>query len=123
MQPLEGEIIYFSIDSATVLWYRILSFSLIWRKKITVTSKRIIVSFSWFGVESYRGGTSFFYNEHKGELSKRSRSILITKYTIGKSRFFGKYIKLTTGRGLIKPRVIIFTSYSDRIGEIISNTN
>jgi len=36
-----------------------------WTKGIMVTNKRIIVSFQWFGYESFFGGYSYYYNERE----------------------------------------------------------
>ena len=89
-------------------------------KKITITNKRIVVAANWFGVESYRGALSYFYNEYEYKLYKKPRSSLIGKYTFGKLKCFGGYIKITPGIGFVKPRFVIFNKESQRIAEIIS---
>jgi hypothetical protein len=122
MQLFENEIIYSNIDPATVFWYWFTAFSFRPNKKITVTSQRILISTNWFGAESNFGGASYFYNEGDYNLDKGPMSNLIVSYSIGKSRFFGEYIKLIVGRGLIKPRIIISTNSAKRICEIIGES-
>ena len=126
IQLLEGETVCFEIPSAAILvyWkYWVPMFSLECRRKMAVTSKRIIFTGSWFGAQSYRGAASFFYSEYEYKIYKKPRSSLIGKYTVGKFRFFGDYIKITPCTGFIKPKFVIFTEYSRRIAEIINQAN
>jgi 3'-phosphoadenosine 5'-phosphosulfate sulfotransferase len=119
---LPGEKEILNIDPAKILMYKWFTGSYYWTKKIKITNKRIIISFSWFGIESFNGGISCFLNKKDYDTYKKYGDSIIIKHELGKGKIIGDYIKLVTKQGFLSINTKIY-SQSHQIEEIIKKNS
>jgi len=105
------------------LMYKWIIGSYYWSKKVVVTNKRIIISFQWFGYESFVNGMSCYYNKKDYIKYKRSMAInyLIINHEVGKGRILGDYIKFAIGK-FLPMNIKIYTNENRKIEGIIKKS-
>lgn len=124
MKKITGEKELIFIEPVKVAFYSGFGFpgSIQWNHKVKITNKRIIISFSWFGVHSFTPALSLFYN--KSDFLKFVTRFgpfgdnYISKFETGNGVILGKYVKLKI-KGLLPLKIKIYTDKNKEIGEII----
>ena len=121
IRVIDGEKELLSLTPVSLLVYKWITGSFYWRKKIIVTNKRLIISFQWFGFESFTGSMSCYYIQKEYEKYKTINDSIIINHEIGKGKIFGDYLKLTVKK-LFKSKIKIYTHENHRIEHIIKKT-
>ena len=89
---------------------------------IKVTNKRIIISFSWFGIHSFTPALSCFYKKSEWQRFGSSFGHFGDAYVLNcnsrKGRFLGNYIRLKT-KNLLPLNIKIYTDKNKEMENII----
>lgn len=119
---LPKEQVLMSLYPAKILMYSWFGSSYYWTKGVIVTNKRIIISFQWFGYESFRRGISYYYNSGDYNIHRKSLGLgasRIFNHSLGKGRFLGDFLKLIVTRKSGKVKIKIYTNRNKEIEQII----
>ena len=117
MEFLSGEKELLKIDPAKVLMYNKMSFHYYWSKKVIITNKRVILSFTWFGVESFTPALSYFFDIKQYERFGKGRDVFVEQVVVGEG-FWSKFIDFKT-RGFFHPNLKIYTNDNVKIKHLI----
>lgn len=123
VELLSGEEIMLNLAPVKMLIYKWITCSFYWTKKILVTNKRIIISFSWFGYESFSPAMSCYYNGNDSKTHKKFGDSLIIMYKLGKGRLLGDFIKIIIEGRIMNTNIKIYTNKNHEIEKIIKKNS
>ena len=123
MKFLPGEETILNLAPVKMLMYKWTIGHFYWTKKVIVTNKRILISFQWFGIESFSPALSCYYNEHDYKNYKKFGDSLLVRYELGKGKILGEFIKLVVKQRFMNSNVKIYTKENYEIEKIIKRNS
>ncbi len=121
---LPQEKVIYRLSRVKVLYWKWMTGTFYWYKKVLVTNKRIIISFQWFGREKFSPALSYYYKPKIYRLGGRQFTYgRLFEYHAGKGRFWGDYLRLKVGGQFFGMNIKIWTKKAFEIEKIIKKNS